>query len=232
MISFIIPAHNEQSCIEAAVQSVITSAQAVGCEHEVIVVADACTDDTTSLAEAAGARVVAVDHRQIAATRNSGAAAAVGDQLIFMDADTLLNTDLLRAAVGALNRGVVGGGAGVRFDGSVGVLASMFVFNWNLFARILRWAAGCFIFVQREDFQAVGGFNEQYFAAEELFLSTALKRRGPFVILRQRIETSGRKMHMYPVRKWLPHVIRLMLSGPNAYRNRDKLWMWYDGKRQ
>ena len=48
---------------------------------------DASTDATTAVAARCGARILSVDYRQIAATRNAGAAVAQGDALVFVDAD-------------------------------------------------------------------------------------------------------------------------------------------------
>ncbi len=56
-----------------------------------IVVDDASTDATPEIAAQNNARVVSVNHRQIAATRNSGARAAQGERLFFVDADTTIH---------------------------------------------------------------------------------------------------------------------------------------------
>src|SRR5258705_4647021 len=117
MISFIIPAYNEALLLAATLDAVSASARAVGEDYEIIVADDASTDDTALIAERHGARLVRVAHRQIAATRNSGARAAHGDLLIFVDADTIVNEGVVRAAVDALHSGAVGGGAAVAFEG-------------------------------------------------------------------------------------------------------------------
>lgn len=69
MVSFIIPAHNEEKYIGPTVRAVMTSAEAVREPFEVIVVDDASTDRTASIAREHGAQVVTVQNRQIAATR-------------------------------------------------------------------------------------------------------------------------------------------------------------------
>jgi cellulose synthase/poly-beta-1,6-N-acetylglucosamine synthase-like glycosyltransferase len=69
------------------------------------------------IAAANGARVIAVNHRQIAATRNSGARSAQGSILIFVDADTLVSKDAIHATIDAVRNGAIGGGCAFRFYG-------------------------------------------------------------------------------------------------------------------
>ena len=79
MISFIIPAYNEESLIEETVSQLKESADLLKLDYEIIVVDDDSNDRTAQLANAADAKVVQVKNRQIAATRNAGAKAAMGD---------------------------------------------------------------------------------------------------------------------------------------------------------
>ena len=123
MLSFIVPAYNEEALIEATVKQLQFSAEALGRDYEIIVANDASTDETANVAEAAGARVVNVDNRQIAATRNAGAADANGDVFIFVDADTLVPAATLRAALRALDNGAIGGGATIKFRGRISAVA-------------------------------------------------------------------------------------------------------------
>ena len=101
MISFVIPAHNEAALIDRTLAAVRESAQEAGEPYEVIVVVDASTDRTHEIALRHGARVVPVNFRQIAATRNAGGRSAVGELLFFVDADTVVTTLAVRAAVRA-----------------------------------------------------------------------------------------------------------------------------------
>ena len=73
MISFIVPAHNEQASLGRTLEAIHQAARVVGQPYEIIVVDDASTDATPEIAAQNNARVVSVNHRQIAATRNSGA---------------------------------------------------------------------------------------------------------------------------------------------------------------
>lgn len=228
MLSFIVPAHNEEASLGFALESIAASARSLDIPFEMIVVDDASTDATAQIAAEAGARVVSVDLRQIATVRNAGAEQAEGDVLVFLDADTVLPEATLRAALAALGEGAVGGGAQLSFDEGTPFWGRYMLWLWNLGSRLTRWAAGCFIFVRRQAFEAVDGFDPQYYAGEELYLSRALKRQGRFVILRQRVVTSGRQTRKHSAWKLLWIFMRLILTGPRSLRSRKGLDMWYE----
>src|SRR5688572_3670388 len=116
MLSFVVPAYNEEKWLAATLASIHAAANALGIDYEVVVANDASTDATASIAEAAGARVVSVENRQIAKTRNAGARAARGERLLFVDADTRVDEAVVGAAMAAMDAGAVGGGAGAVFD--------------------------------------------------------------------------------------------------------------------
>src|SRR5438445_9468244 len=111
MISFVVPAHNEQACLGRTLQAIDESARVVGHPYEIIVVNDASTDATAEVARQHNATVLPVNHRQIAATRNSGGRAARGDQLFFVDADTTINPRTVASALRCMDKGAAGGGA-------------------------------------------------------------------------------------------------------------------------
>jgi glycosyltransferase involved in cell wall biosynthesis len=83
-LSVVIPAKNEA----ASLPGVLARIRAVLPQAEIVLVDDGSTDDTPSVARAAGARVVS--HRYSmgnGAAIKSGARAATGEVLVFMDAD-------------------------------------------------------------------------------------------------------------------------------------------------
>ena len=116
---------------------------------------------------------------QISRARNAGARAARGRFLVFVDADTLVPAALLHEALEALASGrACGGGAAVRMEGVNGGVAGRMVWLWNAVSSGRRLAAGSFVFVLREAFEAVGGFSERVYASEEIWLSRAVGRWG------------------------------------------------------
>jgi glycosyltransferase involved in cell wall biosynthesis len=231
MISFIVPAHDEAQCLAATLDALHAAGAALGEAYEIVVADDASTDTTPEIARARGARVVSVAYRQIAATRNAGARAAVGTLLLFVDADTLVNEAVVRAAVQAMRSGAVGGGAGMRFDDPAPLYARLLLRAVVRAFRATGLAAGCFLFCNRSAFTAVGGFDERYYGAEEIIMSRALKRQGKFVILKQKVTTSARKLRTHSLREVLGLMARLAGRGPKALRKREGMELWYAERR-
>lgn len=231
MLSFIVPAYNEEPLIGRTLEAVDDAGAALERPFEVVVADDASTDRTAAIAREHGARVVSVRHRQIAATRNAGARLASGDMFIFVDADTIVTRAAVRAAVEAMEAGAAGGGCLLRFDGEVPMLGRVIERVFVPLCRVFRLASGCFVFCTRQAFQAAGGFDEKMFAAEEYAMSQALRRQGRFVVLRDRVTTSGRRFRSYSGRELVGLMARLMLSGRWAVRQRQKVNMWYGERR-
>jgi glycosyltransferase involved in cell wall biosynthesis len=232
MISFIVPAYNEERLLGATLDALHAAGRALAELYELVVVDDASTDRTALIAQRHGALVVSVAHRQIAATRNSGAREAKGELFIFVDADTIVNEAVVRSAVEALRGGAVGGGAAIEFDGAVPLYARLLMPLLVRLFRAARLAAGCFLFCTRSAFIAVGGFDEAFYGAEELAMSRALKRRGKFVVLRQAVTTSGRKLRTHSGREVLMVMGRLALRGPKAVKRRQGMELWYSERRE
>lgn len=230
-LSFIVPAHNEEAVIVATLAAIAAAATEAGEDHEVIVVDDASSDATAALAAAAGARVVPASCRQIAAARNTGARAAAGDAFVFVDADTSIGVDVVRGLRCVLSAGAVGGGAAVRFDEPTPRWVRLVLPTSNWLARRLRITGGCFLFCTRAAFDAAGGFDETLFAAEEIRLCRDLRAQGDFVILRDSVVTSGRKLRTHSGWEILAAIARIAIAGRAGVHDRSRLGLWYDPRR-
>ena len=156
------------------------------------------------------------------------AAVATGDILVFVDADTTVTEPALRAAIVALRQGAVGGGAAVRFDeGRLPFYARVLEFLLPPVLRMLRLAPGCFVFCTRQAYLAAGGFDEALYVTEEVSFAQRLKRQGRFVILREFVITSARKLRTRSALQLLWVGLRLALGGGQSIRQRDGLEYWY-----
>ena len=189
-LSIVVPALNEAATLAARLQS-LAPWRARGAE--LIVVDGGSTDGTPAIAQAHADRVLQAP-RGRASQLNAGACAARGEVLLFLHADTQLPPEADRHIHEALAAGHDWGRFDVRIEGRhrwLPVVARLM--NWRS-----RWSGIATgdqaIFMTRQAFDAVGGFDERYFAAEELGLSRALKRQGTFLILREPVMSSGRKL--------------------------------------
>jgi glycosyltransferase involved in cell wall biosynthesis len=232
VISFIVPAFNEELELPATLSAIHSAAKSANEDHEIIVVDDGSTDATAEIAKQAGAQVVSINRRQIAAARNAGAHAAQDEILFFVDADTRINMRHVVDGIAALQNGYVGGGARLLADGDIPRWGRILMKGFCAIYFGVNLGAGAFLFTTRENFEKAGGFDEQYFIGEEIYFSFALRRLGRFKILREPIVTSGRKLRMYSRRHVFFRTMSILLGGPNAARSREKLGLWYDGKRE
>lgn len=230
-LSIIVPAHNEELELPKTLAAIKASIAAMADPvefFELIVVDDSSTDRTALVAEAGGARVVRSNARQIAGTRNVGAKAASREWLLFVDADTRISASVLSGILAALRSGAVGGGAEVRWEPPTPLWGHIYLFLFMLIWRRLGHAAGCCLFCRRRDFEAVGGFDQRFYAAEEIGLSKALRARGTFTLIRHPVLTSGRKVRLTSALGMLATSMKLLIRGPRGWQQREGLELWYD----
>src|ERR1700682_194316 len=119
MLSFIVSGYNEELELPSTLSAIRAPAPSNAEAYEIIVVDAASADAPAQIAKSAGAVVVPVHYRQIAAVRNAGARVARGDVFFFVDADTFISPAHVTGAQAALAAGCAGGGARVTTDGSV-----------------------------------------------------------------------------------------------------------------
>jgi glycosyltransferase involved in cell wall biosynthesis len=232
MLSFIIPAYNEELLIGRTLQSIHEAARPLGVSYEIIVADDASTDRTSEIAESNGARIVSVSNRQIAATRNAGARAAIGDQFIFVDADTIVSEGAVRGAHEAMANGAAGGGCALRFDGWIPWHLRMMLPIMMFLARTIGVASGSYIFCTRDVFERTDGFDESLYVSEEISMSRAIRRCGKFVFIRDHpVTTSGRKLRAHSAREIYGLTLRIALGGRKFLTKRDNLEIWYNQRR-
>jgi glycosyltransferase involved in cell wall biosynthesis len=239
-ISIIVPAYNEEKLLPGTLQSIkaaVLSFDRLGWETELIVCDNRSTDRTGELARDAGARVVFEPINQIARARNTGARAATGDWLLFIDADSSPSAALLADVAAAIQSGrCLAGGSVVEMAGDH-PLGTKGTRLWNWISRSLRYVAGSFIFCETEAFRELGGFDETLYASEEIDLSRRLKkaarRRGLSIcILEQHpLVTSGRKLQLYTPWEYTRFLATTLLTAKRNLRRREACHLWYDGRR-
>jgi glycosyltransferase involved in cell wall biosynthesis len=141
-ISLIVPAFNEEKLLGATLDCIRQAARAFlerGWDTEMIVCDNNSRDATADLARAAGARVVFEPVNQIARARNAGAAAAVGDWFIFVDADSRPTAALFAEVAEWIATGrCLAGGCTVQLDERHPIGSSLTAL-WNLTSRVMKW---------------------------------------------------------------------------------------------
>ena len=200
LFSVIIPAYDEENYLPKGLAAIARAQEQLGEPVETIVVDNGSHDRTVTIAEASGARVVHEERKCLSAVRNTGARAATGTYLVFVDADSWMSDNLLVELKRAMDTGkYIGGGmVNVKFDrNSLGIFLSMLM----AFPVVLYLRTGmCLFFTHRDTFEAMGGWNEELYALEDVdFAQRLLKfgrehgRKRFKNVWRARLHTSARK---------------------------------------
>ena len=239
-ISIVIPAFNEERLLTESLKAINTARAVfvrVGLESELIVCDNNSTDRTAEIAQAAGATVVFEPVNQIGRARNTGAAKTSGEWLLFIDADTYPSQGLFTEVVEQILVGkVIAGGCVIKLQGNHRA-AAWVTGLWNWVSRKRRLVAGSFIFVETAAFRQIGGFNQDFYAGEELDLAKRLHRlarktgREIIILHRHPISTSDRKVRLYKPWELLQFILRAGLRPKAVMKDKSACYAWYDGRR-
>jgi len=192
-------------------------------------------DRTEEIARASGAVVVRDEGKSLAAIRNAAARASRGAILVTIDADSRMTPGMLAEADRRLRTGRwIGGGSVILPERmSLGIAVTGLVLLLWTFPRNIH--AGLF-WVRREDFEAIGGFDETLTSAEDIDFAKRLAAHGRTrgkrfgLIAREHIVTSCRKFDAFgdwhAFREWRA-ALRLLGGRSPDDANR----YWYDLKR-
>ena len=220
-ISVIIPTLNESATIVSTLDHIGSTKNV-----EVIVVDGGSTDGTVEQAESYGAKIIRAP-RGRAVQMNTGAAAATGDILLFLHADTLLPEGFAGHIRQTLKiSGVVAGAFELGIDSPVGSLRVMEkVANWR--SRSLQMPYGDqAMFLTDAMFQEVGGFPEMPIMEDFAFIKK-LQKKGRIEIVPAAVMTSPRRWLSIGVWKtWI--VNRLMVAGYTLGIAPETLARWYN----
>jgi len=203
--SIVMPVLNEAAGIEAALRALALH-RARG--TEVIVVDGGSHDGTAELARPLADQVLSAP-RGRAAQMNAGAAAATGDALLFLHADTRLPDDAGRLVRDGLARRAWGR-FDVRFD--AGGWLRLVALTMNARSRLTGIATGDqAMFMTRAAFDQAGGFPD-IALMEDIALSARLKQLGRPLCLSARVTTSGRRWRAHGMLRTILLMWRLRLA--------------------
>lgn len=190
MISIIIPAYNEEGYIGKLV-SYLVSCNEYPVLQEIIVVDGGSNDRTITQAKDAGAQVIISPIKGRAAQMNYGAFIARGSVLYFLHADSFPPKNFSEYIVTSMNRGINGGCFRLQFDDCHWFLRTAAWFT-RFKSGLIRFGDQS-LFIKKELFDQLGGFNEKYAIMEDQDLARRIKRKGKFKVIPAYITTSSRK---------------------------------------
>ena len=239
-ISVIIPAFNEEKLLPAtlaAEKAVLPVFHERGWETELIVCDNNSTDRTAEIARCAGAKVVFESVNHIARARNTGATAATGEWLLFLDADSRPSRETFAdvAEMMASGRCILGG---TTLQPDEIYFTSWLVYRvWNGLSRWRRWATGPMIFCEAKVFRQLQGFNEKLYSSEDIDFSLRMRKlarqnqKSIVILHRHPLITSARKFKLYPRRDYIWFLIKTLFTGGRTLLDKQACHTWYDGRR-
>lgn len=232
--SIIIPAYNEEKYLPKTLKSVQKAMNAnPEYQGEIILVDNDSQDKTADIAITFGANVIHEKIHNIGKVRNTGAKAAKGDWLIFLDADTVLMPETLTITLNTLlNSDIIGGTFLLKPDRKINLITHIIFFVWNNYSRLFNRTIGAYVFCKKSAFEAMGGFDEEYFAAEDIIFSRALdkyakKNNKKFVVIPKYIVFNTRKMDIFPIGFKMLFELIAGLINQKRYKNPKNCKYWY-----
>ena len=194
LISVIIPAHNESRYITETLECLRGQSYD---RLEIIVIADACTDDTVEVAREFTDCLIETNEQNVSHARNLGFKEAKGDLLAFLDADVNINNTLLENSVSILDEGLVAVICPIKTFGGKLLGDRLFdCINNYLLLRLLKAPRG-FLILPRDIFEEMhykyGVFREDLCLGEDLHCGSILSQSGQVGIVDSLNKTFARR---------------------------------------
>ena len=230
-LSVIIPAFNEERYLPATLAAL--RAASAGMPGELIVVDNQSSDATRDIAARHGAVVVSESVHNIGKVKNTGAGAAAGDILVFIDADTLVPPTLLaRIAEVMARENCLGGAVAVAYTEFRRPWMKWYLKGWGFWGSVFNMKQGAAQFCRKDAFRQVGGYDETIYMGEDIEFYWRLSKHARRVhgslhfIQAPKVLSSSRRFDAMSV--WrvllLTHPIMIRLNWKRA-----SLWKdWYD----
>lgn len=234
-LSIIIPVRNEEKFLPRCLEHLAYSANNIATlNYEVIVVLNRSSDSSEEIARKAGCILVKEDSKNLSIIRNSGVKHARGEFIITIDADSFMSSQMIPDIIGKLkNPKIVGGGVLMfpeRWSLGIFLTGALLIFPLSLWHGLI--SAGLF-YCRREDFWAIGGFNENMYSAEDVDFAKRLKAYGKTrgqkfsTIFTSYLVTSCRKFDRFGDWYFIKNPIKTLNLLKGQDRETANLY-WYD----
>ena len=186
MLSIIIPTLNEEKFLPLLLNSI---KEQDFLDYEIIVSDGKSIDKTEDIARQHNCRFVRDDiHHHPSWQRNNGAAIATGDTLLFLDADTILQSGFLKAVTEEFNRrDLTGAGFYFKFNPNKASY-KIFSFFYNSFCFLRQYfspaSIGAGIMSKKEAHDKINGFDPEVLLAEDYDYCERISRVGKFRMIK------------------------------------------------
>ena len=232
-VSIVIPAFNEENYLPATLKNIGAALANAGFESETIVVDNESTDKTKQIAENFGAKVFTESEHNIGKVRNTGAKNAVGDVLIFVDADTIVPASLFqKIAVVMEDERCFGGAVAVDYEQFERKWMRFYLRGWQFWGTFFNMKQGAAQFCRKAVFENLGGYDETIFMGEDVMFYWRLSKFAKqtdghlFFVENPKVVTSARRFDRMSIWKTLllTHPLFILLT-----LRRKKFWRdWYE----
>ena len=231
-LSIIIPAYNEEKYLPGTLDAINAAVKDV--DAEVIVVDNQSTDATNETAVVRGAKVVMELEHNIARVRNSGADAASGDVLVFIDADTTVRPGTFEKLVDAMSdEHCFGGSAAVEYEPiNNRLVIAWFMLLWPFLGKLTKMRGGALQFCRAGIFRDLDGYDTTIYVGEDIDFhwrldKLAVDRGGHTAFIEEpKVLTSSRRWNRMGLIRMLffTHPVTVLL----AWRVRSFWKDWYE----
>ena len=187
--SVVVSALDEQADLARSLRAITRAAQAIRTEAEVVVVVRDCDTAHARFAASTGALVIDVGRPNLAVARNAGAAVATGQILVTIDADRVMSPVAFAEIERLLATGCYVGGGAIQHPERHSLSIDVAILVARL-TTYLNGLGGGMYWCRRDDFDAIGGFDERVATVDDFDFARRLRAHGlrtgrRFVNLRQ-----------------------------------------------
>lgn len=215
LVSVIVPVRNDARRLARCLAS-IRASEDLPAPLEIVVADNGSTDDPSTVAAAAGARLVPLPGLRVSEVRNRAAATSRGDVLVFIDADHEQDPLWMAHAVDTLRRSGVGAVGAPYFAPAGGTWVQQ---TYDAVRQRpsgqdeVEWLGSGSLAVWRDVFEQVGGFDRSLEACEDVDFCKRLRRGGHRLVADVRLVT---------VHHGDPATLRALFLG-ELWRGRDNI---------
>lgn len=197
LLSVIIPTLNEEKYLPRLLKSLKGQ---TFLDFEIIISDGGSTDKTKEIAAYYECKFIEDNkHKHPSWQRNNGAEIAVGETLLFLDADIILQPEFLTKILEEfVNKKYIGSGFYIKFNPNKATYvfyAGLFNFFCFLRQYFAPAAVGSAILAQRSAHEKINGFDTSLYMAEDFDYCYRLSRQGRFRMIKSsRILHSSRRL--------------------------------------